>query len=306
MAIRIYKRTTPGRRNASVNLHVEVTKKSPEKTLLRPLNKKGGRNHHGVLTSTRKGGGVKRRYRLIDWTRRKDDVSATVVGIEYDPNRSAHIALLEYADGEKRYMLSPRGLEAGQQVVSSAERAEPKVGNCMPMKHIPLGLYVSCVELEPGRGAQIVRSAGMSARLSNREAGWVTLILPSGEVRQVSENCRATIGGIGNQDHNKVKLGKAGRARKLGRRPHTRGMAKNHHEHPMGGGDNKSSGNRPPASRTGVLAKGGQTRKRGKAQRQAHHSPPRFQTLRAAQGPLIYLTFIFHLIFARGNHGPFA
>ena len=265
MAIRIYKRTSPGRRNASVNLHSEVTKKTPEKSLLRPIHKKGGRNHHGKITVQSRGGGHKRRYRRIDWSRKKLDVAATVVGIEYDPNRTSNIALLEYADGEKRYILAPVGLTDGATVISSSERAEPTVGNSIKLKYIPTGLNVHCIELQPGRGGQLCRSAGTYARLTNREGKWATLVFPSGETRQVSVECRATIGQVGNTDHNRVKLGKAGRARHLGRRPHTRGMAKNHHEHPMGGGDNKSSGNRPPASRTGTLAKGGRTRKPGKA-----------------------------------------
>jgi large subunit ribosomal protein L2 len=264
MAIRVYKRTTPGRRNASVNLYSEVTKTKPEKTLLQKKTKTGGRNHHGKLTDRNIGGGNKQRYRRIDWSRKKDDMVATVIGVEYDPNRSANIALVQYEDGEKRYIIAPKQLTDGDTVVSSSSKVEPKVGNCMPIKFIPTGLNIYCVELQPGKGAQICRSAGTVARLTNREEKWATITLPSGEVRQVSVECRATIGGVGNTDHNKTKLGKAGISRKLGRRPHVRGMAKNHHEHPMGGGDNSSSGNRPPASKTGVLAKGGGTRKRGK------------------------------------------
>lgn len=264
MAIRIYNPTTAGRRNASVNLYSEVTKTKPEKTLLEKQSKTGGRNHHGKLTSRNTGGGNKQRYRRIDWSRKKDDMVATVVGVEYDPNRSANIALLQYEDGEKRYIIAPKSLTAGDSVISSSEKCEPKVGNCMPIKHIPTGLNLYCIELQAGKGAQICRSAGTYARLTNREEKWATLVLPSGETRQVSVECRATIGGVGNSDHNRVKLGKAGLSRKRGRRPHVRGMAKNHHEHPMGGGDNSSSGNRPPASKTGVLAKGGGTRKRGK------------------------------------------
>ncbi len=264
MAIRIYNPTTAGRRNASVNLYSEVTKTKPEKTLLEKKSKSGGRNHHGKLTARNIGGGNKQRYRRIDWSRKKDDIAATVVGVEYDPNRSANIALLEYEDGEKRYIIAPKALTNGDMVISSSEKCEPKVGNCMPIKHIPTGLNLFCIELQPGKGAQLCRSAGTYARLTNREEKWATLVLPSGETRQVSVECRATIGGVGNSDHNRVKLGKAGISRKLGRRPHTRGMAKNHHDHPMGGGDNSSSGNRPPCSKTGVLAKGGGTRKRGK------------------------------------------
>ena len=264
MAIRIYKKTTPGRRNASVNLYSEVTKKTPEKSLLQPIHKSSGRNHHGVITVQSRGGGHKRRYRRIDFGRTKLDIPATVVGIEYDPNRSANIALLEHEDGEKRYILAPVGLTDGDKVVASRTSAEPRLGNAMPLRAIPPGLNVHNVEMVPGKGGQICRSAGSSARLTNKEGRHATLTLPSGETRRVLLDCMATIGQVGNADHNRVSLGKAGRARHLGKRPHTRGMAKNHHEHPMGGGDNKSSGNRPRASRTGVLAKGGRTRKPGK------------------------------------------
>ncbi len=265
MAIRKYKPTTPSRRDASVNLYSEVTKTKPEKTLLQKKNKLGGRNHHGKITVQSRGGGNKQRYRRIDFARKKDGVTATVVGIEYDPNRSSNIALLEYEDGEKRYIIAPIGLTDGMKISSSAEKIEPTVGNSMPLGQIPTGLNVHCVEITPGRGAQMCRSAGTYARLTNREGKWATLVFPSGEMRQVSVNSRATIGQVGNTDHNKTSLGKAGKSRHLGKRPHTRGMAKNHHEHPMGGGDNKSSGNRPPASRTGTLAKGGRTRKHGKS-----------------------------------------
>ncbi|MEE9403868.1 MAG: 50S ribosomal protein L2 [Algisphaera sp.] len=264
MAIRNYKPITPGRRDASVNLYSEVTKKKPEKTLLSKNRKFGGRNHHGKITVQSRGGGNKQRYRRIDFSRRKDDMVATVVGIEYDPNRTSNIALLQYEDGEKRYIIAPIDLTDGMKVVSSSEKIEPAPGNCMPLGRIPTGLNVHCIEMVPGKGAQMCRSAGTYARLTNREGKWATLVFPSGEVRQVSVDARATIGQVGNTDHNKVNLGKAGRSRHLGRRPHTRGMAKNHHEHPMGGGDNKSSGNRPPAQRSGTLAKGGRTRKRGK------------------------------------------
>lgn len=265
MAIRNYKPTTPSRRDASVNLYSEVTKTKPEKTLLSKKRKFGGRNHHGKITVQSRGGGNKQRYRRIDFSRRKDDVEATVVGVEYDPNRSSNIALIEYADGEKRYIIAPIGLTDGMKISSSEDKVEPVVGNCMPLGKIPTGLNVHCVEMVPGKGAQMCRSAGTYARLTNREGKWATLVFPSGEIRQVSVNCRATLGQVGNTDHNKVSLGKAGKSRHLGKRPHTRGMAKNHHEHPMGGGDNKSSGNRPPAQRSGTLAKGGRTRQRGKA-----------------------------------------
>jgi len=260
MAIRVYKPTTPGRRNASVNLHSEVTKLKPEKSLLRPKSKTGGRNHHGVITAQSRGGGAKQRYRRIDFHREKLDITALVVGIEYDPNRTCHIALLEYTDGEKRYILAPSGINDGDTLVSSNGGVEPRPGNAMPLGLIPAGLNVHNIELQPGRGGKMCRAAGTYARLTNKEAGWATLVFPSGEIRQISLRCRATIGQVGNQEHANIKIGKAGRARHMGRRPHTRGMAKNHHDHPLGGGDGRSKGNRAPASPTGVPAKGGKTR----------------------------------------------
>lgn len=265
MPIRVYKKTSAGRRNASVNMHAEVTKHTPEKSLLSPMPKKGGRNHHGKITVRSRGGGAKRRYRRIDFRRDKLDMTATVIGIEYDPNRTSHIALLEYADGERRYIVAPRGLGDGDVIVSASGVAEPKTGNAMPLAVIPTGLNVHNIEMAPGRGAQLCRSAGAYARLTNREGGWATLVFPSGEIRQVSVNCRATIGEVGNSDHQQVRIGKAGRSRHMGIRPHTRGVAMNHHDHPTGGGDGRSKHNRPPASKTGVLAKGGRTRQRGKA-----------------------------------------
>ncbi len=265
MAIRIYKRTSAGRRNASVNLYSEVTKTSPEKSLLSKKTKNGGRNHHGKITVQSRGGGAKQRYRQIDFKRNKDGVQGKVIGIEYDPNRSCNIALIEYADGERRYILAPLKLTDGDTIVSSADRAEPKPGNSMPLRAIPAGLNVHNIEIVCGRGGQVCRSAGTYARLTNKEGQWATLVFPSGEIRQVSLDCRATIGQVGNTDHNRVVLGKAGRARHMGRRPHTRGVAKNHQDHPLGGGDGRSKHNRPPASKTGVQAKGGRTRKPGKA-----------------------------------------
>ncbi len=265
MAIRIYKKTTNGRRNASVNLYSEVTKKRPEKSLLEKKTKNGGRNHSGKITVQSRGGGAKQRYRRIDFKRSKDDVQATVIGIEYDPNRSCNIALLEYADGERRYIIAPVKLTDGDKVISSSQKVEPKVGNNMPLGMIPSGLNLHNIELVAGRGGQICRSAGSSARLTNKEGQWATLVFPSGEIRRVSLDCRATIGQVGNTDHNRVVIGKAGRARHMGRRPHTRGVAKNHHDHPLGGGDGRSKGNRAPQSKTGVPSKGGRTRQRGKA-----------------------------------------
>ena len=265
MAIRIYNKTTAGRRSASVNLFSEVTKTKPEKSLLKAQTRSSGRNHHGVITCQSRGGGAKRRYRVIDFKRGKDGIEATVVGIEYDPNRSCNIALLAYADGEKRYILAPIGLTDGDKVKSDNGPVEPRTGNSMPLRFIPAGLNVHNVELVPGKGGQMCRAAGTYARLTNKEGRWATLVFPSGETRQVSLDCRATVGQIGNLDHNRVVVGKAGRARHMGIRPHTRGMAKAHHVHPLGGGEGRSKGNRPPASATGTLAKGGRTRKPGKA-----------------------------------------
>ena len=264
MAIRIYKRTSAGRRNASVNLYSEVTKFAPEKRLLAPKSKTGGRNHHGVITQRHIGGGAKQRYRVIDFKRSKIDQPGKVVGIEYDPNRSANIALIEYPDGDRRYIIAPIGVTDGSTLVSSNAAAEPKSGNAMPLKFIPAGLDVHNIEIVVGRGGQLCRSAGMYARLTNKEGGWATLVFPSGEIRQVSTECKATIGQVGNSDHQNVKLGKAGRKRHMGVRPTTRGMAMTHDKHPMGGGSGRSKGNRPPSSRTGVLSKGGKTRKPGK------------------------------------------
>lgn len=265
MPIRIYDKTSAGRRFSSVNMHAEVTKDRPEKSLLRPLPKKGGRNHSGKITVRGRGGGVKKMYRVIDFKRSdRTGIVATVEGIEYDPNRSAHIALLKYADGVKRYILAPVGLTVGSTLETGAEAVDPKVGNSMPLKYIPTGLSVHCVELVPGRGGQMCRSAGMYARLSNREGDYATLVLPSGETRMVHIDCRATIGEVGNADHQNIRWGKAGRLRLKGVRPITRGVAKSHNAHPLGGGSGRSKGNRPPCGPTGVLAKGGRTRKKRK------------------------------------------
>lgn len=264
MAIRVYNKTSAGRRNSSVNLKSEVTKQTPEKTLLQPKPKKGGRNHHGLITCQHRGGGAKRRFRVIDFRRTRFDDVAKVVGIEYDPNRSANIALIEYGDGEKAYIIAPIGLTDGATVLSSTHYVEPKVGNNMPIKAIPAGLNLHCIELVPGRGGELCRSAGSYARLTNKEGDWATLVLPSGETRQVSVNCRATIGQVGNTDHENVRWGKAGRTRYRGIRPTVRGIIKNHNDHPLGGGEGKSKTGRPPCSPTGVLAKGGKTRKRNK------------------------------------------
>ncbi|MHC4717692.1 MAG: 50S ribosomal protein L2 [Planctomycetota bacterium] len=264
MAVRVHKPTSAGRRRSSVNLHAELTGDKPEKSLLRPLSKKGGRNNQGVITVRFRGGGHKRKYRVIDFKRDKDGVAGAVATVEYDPNRSCHIALIKYADGEKRYILAPAGLKVGQKIYSG-EGAEPRLGNCLPLSKIPTGLEVHNIEMRPGQGGKLVRSAGGVARLSAKEGKRAVLILPSGETRMVDVRCRATIGQLGNLDHGNIRLGKAGRKRHLGRRPHVRGTAQNPVSHPMGGGEGRRAGGRPPCSPTGKPAKGGRTRKKRKA-----------------------------------------
>jgi large subunit ribosomal protein L2 len=265
MGIRQYKPTTAGRRQGSVSDFSEITdrKKKPEKSLLKPHPKKGGRNNQGIVCSRFRGGGHKRMYRIIDFKRRKDDVWASVVSIEYDPNRSARIALLQYEDGTKAYILAPDGLKAGDRVISGT-KPEPRLGNCLPMRSIPLGMTIHNLELQPGRGGQMCRSAGTSATLTAREGKWAQVTLPSGEVRRVSSECRATIGALGNAEHMNISLGKAGRKRHMGRKPHNRGTSMNPVSHPMGGGEGRTAGGRHPCSPTGVLAKGGKTRKKRK------------------------------------------
>jgi large subunit ribosomal protein L2 len=259
MGIRVYKPTSPGRRNASVNDYAELTRTSPEKTLVKRIKKHGGRNHSGKVTVRFRGGGARRIYRMVDFKRNKDGITAKVAAVEYDPNRTCHIALLEYEDGEKRYILAPVGLSVGE-VLESGEKVEPKVGNCMPLSNIPVGMEVHNVEMNPGQGGKIVRSAGAVARLAAREGNWVHLILPSGEMRMVASSCRATVGQIGNVDYQHISIGKAGRKRHMGRKPHVRGKAMNPVAHPMGGGEGRANGGRHPCSPTGVLAKGGKTR----------------------------------------------
>ena len=264
MGIRIYKPTSAGRRNASVSDFAELTKGyTVERSLLKPKRKTGGRNNQGKITSRHRGGGHKQKYRVIDFRRAKDGIDAVVDSIQYDPNRSARIALLKYADGTKTYVIAPAKLKAGDKVHNGPDAA-PTVGNCLPLKNIPLGTTVSCIELRAGRGASLCRSAGTGATLMAREAGWAQLQLPSGEVRRVSSDCRATIGSVGNSDHMNVVLGKAGRARWLGRRPHTRGTAMNPIDHPHGGGEGRTKGGRHPVSPQGKSAKGGMTRQRRK------------------------------------------
>lgn len=266
MAIRVYKPTSAGRRNASVNLNDEITapkNKRPERSLTAPLPKKGGRNNTGKIMVRGRGGGHKRIYRKIDFKRAdRVGVQGVVECIEYDPNRSAHIALIKYEDGVKRYVIAPKGLADGDTVLTANEAIEPKVGNCMPMRFIPTGLDVHCVELAPGKGAQLCRSAGTSARLTNKEGRYATLVLPSGELRRVPIDCRAIIGVVGNSDHTLRRLGKAGKSRHLGRRPKTRGVAMSHDAHPLGGGEGRSKGGRAPVSKSGVPSKGGGTRNR--------------------------------------------
>jgi large subunit ribosomal protein L2 len=264
MGLRHYKPITPGRRGASVSDFAELTKDAkPNKKLLRPVKKTGGRNNQGKITSRHRGGGHKRRYRVIDFRRAKDGIPAKVHSIEYDPNRSARIALLHYVDGEKRYILAPDGLQEGD-VLQNGSDAPPSLGNCLPLQDIPLGTAVHNVEMLPGRGGKMCRSAGSGANLIAREADWAQLQLPSGEVRRVPAKCRATIGKVGNSDHMAVTLGKAGRKRWLGRRPHVRGTAMNPVDHPHGGGEGRTKGGRHPVSPTGKPAKGGRTRQRRK------------------------------------------
>jgi len=264
MGIKVYKPTSPGRRNSSVNDFAEITKKKPEKSLLVRIKKTGGRNNTGRITARFRGGGHRKMYRIIDFKRRRDGIPAKVHSIEYDPNRTANIALLFYQDGTKAYILAPNGLRVGD-VVVSGDQVEPRVGNCMPLSAIPLGLEVHAVELQPGRGAQFARSAGTSCQLMAREGGHAVIILSSGEMRRVREECRATIGQVGNLDHQNVRWGKAGRLRHKGRRPHNRGTSMNPVAHPMGGGEGRSGGGRHPCSPTGQLAKGGKTRAKRKA-----------------------------------------
>jgi large subunit ribosomal protein L2 len=265
MGIRKYKPTTAGRRGGSVSDFAELTdrKKKPEKSLLQAHPKKGGRNFHGYVCTRFRGGGHKRMYRIIDFKRFKDNVWATVQSIEYDPNRTCRIALIQYEDGVKSYILAPEGLKAGDRILNG-EECEPRVGNCMPLRKIPLGMSVHNVEIQPGRGGQVSRSAGTNSVLTAREGKWAQITLPSGEVRRISSECRATIGTLGNADHMNISLGKAGRKRWLGRKPHNRGTSMNPVSHPMGGGEGRTSGGRHPCSPTGVLAKGGKTRKKRK------------------------------------------
>ena len=263
MPLRKHKPTTPGRRFATWPDNAEITRSKPEKALVEGVTKSGGRNSKGRVTSRHRGGGAKRRYRKIDFKRRKDGVPATVAAIEYDPNRSAHIALLHYADGDKRYILAPQRLGVGA-TVTSGEGADIQPGNCLPLRSIPTGTTVHNVELSPGRGGQLGRSAGTAIQLVAKEGARATLRLPSGEMRTVALECRASIGAIGNPEHQNIDLGKAGRARHLGRRPQTRGTAMNPVDHPHGGGEGATTAGRHPVTPWGVPTLGYRTRKKGK------------------------------------------
>ena len=260
MPIRKQKPRSPGVRFQTISGFDEITKPEPEKSLLVSISRSGGRNNNGRVTAKRRGGGHRKQYRIIDFKRRKDSIEAKVVGIEYDPNRSARIALLVYSDGEKRYIIAPAKLNVGD-VLVSGENAEIKIGNCLPLKDIPEGTLIHNIEMRPGKGAQIARSAGNGVQLMAKEGEYVTLKLRSGEVRLIHKNCRATIGIVGNSDHENVSIGKAGRVRWMGRRPRVRAVAMNPVDHPMGGGEGRSSGGRHPCSPWGQSAKGLKTRK---------------------------------------------
>jgi large subunit ribosomal protein L2 len=258
MPVRKYKPTTPGRRGSSVSDFSEITRQEPEKRLTRPNPKRAGRNAYGRITTRHQGGGHKRQYRVIDFKRSKDGVPAKVAHVEYDPNRTARIALLHYADGDKRYILAPQGIAVGQTIMSGSG-ADIRPGNALPLSSIPVGTIVHAVELKPGAGAKMARSAGTGVQLLAKEGGKATLRMPSGEIRLVDAKCRATVGEVGNQEHELVSWGKAGRNRWLGKRPSVRGVAMNPVDHPLGGGEGKSSGGRNPTSPWGK--KEGRTRK---------------------------------------------
>lgn len=262
------KPTSPGRRHMIASTYEEITKKKPEKSLLAPIKKSGGRNHTGRITMKNRGGGQKRRYRIIDFKRNKEGVVATVIGIEYDPNRTCRIALLQYEDGEKAYILAPRGVTDGAKLLSG-EGADILPGNCLKLRNIPLGTQVHNVELQPGRGGQMVRSAGASAQVVAKEGNYATLRLPSGEMRMINMECRATVGEVGNAEHENERLGKAGKARGLGRKPHVRGVVMSPRDHPHGGGEAKSPVGRRkgPVDRWGNKALGVPTRRNKRSDR---------------------------------------
>ena len=263
MGIKKFRPMTPGTRQRQGSDFADITRDTPERSLLAPLKKTGGRNNHGRTTAYQRGGGHKRRYRVIDFRRDKVGVPATVASIEYDPNRTARIALLHYADGEKRYIIWPKGLKQGD-TVSSGPDAEPKIGCSMELGHLPLGMEVHNIELRPGQGAKMVRTAGASARLAAREGDYALISLPSGELRRVHVRCRATVGEVGNADHQNIKLGKAGRSRHMGKRPHVRGVAMYPAAHPHGGGEAHHTPGGHPVTPWGKPTLGYRTRKKGK------------------------------------------
>ncbi len=264
MGIKSYKPYTPSRRHMTGSNFSEITKTKPEKSLVVSLKKHSGRNNQGKITCRHRGGGSRRKYRLIDFKRKKDGIPATVKSIEYDPNRSANIALVCYADGEKAYIIAPQGMKVGQQIMNG-EHAEVRMGNCLPMSAIPVGTLIHNIELYPGRGGQLVRSAGNSAQLMAKEGKYATVRLPSGEMRMVPIVCRATVGVVGNGDHNLINIGKAGRKRHMGIRPTVRGSAMNPNDHPHGGGEGKTGIGRPgPCTPWGKPALGLKTRKKNK------------------------------------------
>ena len=266
MGIKRYKPTSPGRRGMTVSDFAEITKFEPEKSLTEPLKKHAGRNNHGHITTRHRGGGHKRRYRLIDFKRKKFDIPAKVAGIEYDPNRSANIALLHYTDGEKRYIIAPLGLKVGDMLMAGPN-AEIRVGNALPLANIPIGSQIHNIELTPGRGGQLVRSAGNTAQLMAREGNYATVRLPSGEMRMVHIKCMATLGQVGNVDHQNIMIGKAGRSRWLGRRPVVRGSAMNPVDHPHGGGEGRAPTGMNPKTKWGKPAMGKKTRHNPRTQR---------------------------------------
>ena len=265
MGIKTYRPYTPSRRQMTGSDFSEITKTTPEKSLLAPKSRQAGRNNQGKITVRHRGGGAKKKYRIVDFKRRKDGISANVIGIEYDPNRTANIALICYEDGEKAYILAPEGLKVGMKVMNGPE-AEVRVGNCLPLSEIPVGTQIHNIELYPGKGGQMVRSAGNSAQLMAKEGKYATLRLPSGEMRMVPLVCRASVGVVGNSDHNLINLGKAGRKRHMGIRPTVRGSVMNPNDHPHGGGEGKTGIGRPgPCTPWGKPALGLKTRKRNKS-----------------------------------------
>ena len=264
MGIKSFKAITPGQRFKTVSMFEQVTKSEPEKKLTKGIKKSGGRNNLGVVTSRHRGGGNKRRYREIDFKRNKRNIPARVAAIEYDPNRTARIALLYYVDGEKKYILAPDGIKVDD-IVESGENVKLQPGNALPLQNIPVGVSVHNIEIRENKGGQLARSAGTAVQLMAKEGKWAMLKLPSGEVRKVPLKCYATLGQVSNTDHNNISIGKAGRSRWLGRRPHVRGVAMNPVDHPMGGGEGKSSGGGHPMSPWGQLAKGLKTRKKKKS-----------------------------------------